>query len=469
MFNSKVHKFFTLAKFRNVTNWSVSHILGMNVGFNEKYPMVMIGDIITRSAETINIEDDKVYKQVTLKTNGGGAVQRKDGIKKGKEIGTKKQYIVHTDQFIMSKIDARNGAFGVIGSDLEGSIVTADFPVFDVDKSKVLPEYLKLISSTSRFVEFAKSCSSGTTNRQRIDVNQFMLQKIPLPSLEEQNKFVVAFENRIHRVVFLENQIARIEKQIEEYLLAKLGYISEEYKPLKGIETTSRELLRKSRVKKRIFSFLKISSFKNIDRWDCYSKEVSVLTKIKESPFPVVKLGDFFNFQKRLWNKKEKSFRYIEIGSIDPLLGIMQSEKMPTVKAPSRATQKIENGDLIIGMTRPYLKKFALVGKEYDDCICSSGFQVIGRGEAYNLSFLYEYLKTSLAVEQFELYMSGGLYPAITSGDLQKILIPVPPLNQQNAIVDHINKWRIQAINSRKEAEFLKEKTFVDFEKEIFA
>ena len=224
MSNSKVHKFFTLAKFRNVTNWSVSHILGMNVGFNEKYPMVMIGDIITRSAETVNIEDDKDYRQVTLKTNGGGAVQRKDGIKKGKEIGTKKQYVVHTGQFIMSKIDARNGAFGVIGSDLEGSIVTADFPVFDVDKNKVLPEYLKLISSTSRFVEFAKSCSSGTTNRQRIDVKQFLLQQIPLPSLDvrELDQGCNRYQDILNAVI----RIASVPVKFDDIKGSAKGYFS---------------------------------------------------------------------------------------------------------------------------------------------------------------------------------------------------------------------------------------------------
>ena len=101
------------------------------MGYNERYPLVSIGQIITKSIKPIEIEDNTSYKQITLKTNGGGVVLRDE--KLGKNIGTKKQYLVFAGQFIMSKIDARNGAFGVVGPDLDGAIVTADFPVFDVD------------------------------------------------------------------------------------------------------------------------------------------------------------------------------------------------------------------------------------------------------------------------------------------------------------------------------------------------
>ena len=133
-----VYTYLKFVRYKELENWSVSHILGMNMGFNEMYPMISIGNVIKRSANAINIEDDIPYKQITLKTNGGGAVLR--DVKQGKSIGTKKQFVVSAGQFIMSKIDARNGAFGVVGTDLDGAVVTADFPVFDVVKDKVTPE-----------------------------------------------------------------------------------------------------------------------------------------------------------------------------------------------------------------------------------------------------------------------------------------------------------------------------------------
>ena len=170
--SERVYSYLKFVRFKRIDNWSVSHILGMNMGYNEKYPLVSIGQIITKSTKPIEIEDNTSYKQITLKTNGGGAVLR--DVKQGRNIGIKRQYLVSAGQFIMSKIDARNGAFGVVSLDLDGAVVTADFPVFDVDKERVLPEYLALTSSTASFVRFAQSCSRGTTNRQRIDVNLFL-------------------------------------------------------------------------------------------------------------------------------------------------------------------------------------------------------------------------------------------------------------------------------------------------------
>ena len=137
MDNTK-YNYLHFERFSNLVNWSVSHLLGMNLGFTHRFPMVTIGSVIERCKTTIDIDDCTKYKQITLKTSGGGAVLR--DVKLGKDIGTKKQYVVSAGQFIMSKIDARNGAFGIVTEDLDGAIVTADFPVFNVNKDKIIPQ-----------------------------------------------------------------------------------------------------------------------------------------------------------------------------------------------------------------------------------------------------------------------------------------------------------------------------------------
>lgn len=480
-----IYTYLKFVRYKDIVNWSVSHILGINMGFNEEYPMVPIGYIIKRNTNSIDIEDNVSYKQITLKTNGGGAVLR--DIKQGKNIGTKKQYVVSAGQFIMSKIDARNGAFGVVGINLDGAVVTADFPVFDVVKEKVTPEYLTLISSTSQFVRFAQSCSRGTTNRQRIDVNLFLSQKIPLPSLDEQQSLVTSYNNKIQQADALESQSVQIEKGIENYLLTELG-IRQEHNGYKLTES-SVDIACEPQVEyvisnhqnaeisdayhwgneiKREYKYLKFVRFKDVERWDCYNAESSFKNKLKGSSYPIVEIGHVFDFIQRRWDKKESKFNYVEIGAVDPLKGILYAEEMQTSKAPSRATQKIKTGDLIIGTTRPYLKKFAIVENNYDDCVCSSGFQVIAPRETYNLSYLYEYLKSSVAISQFELFMSGALYPAITNKDLKKILIPLPPIDIQNSIVEHINEQKEQIKQMKQQAEKLRKEALEDFEKEIF-
>lgn len=452
---NKDHKYLKLVKYKNIENWSVSHILGMNMGFNKKYPLIPIGHIIEKSINSINIEDHVTYKQITLKINGGGTILR--DVKYGKDIGTKKQYVVSAGQFIMSKIDARNGAFGVISDDLDGAIVTADFPVFNVNSRKVVSQYLFLLSATKAFVRFAQSCSRGTTNRQRMDIGMFLSKKIPLPSCDIQQSLVDAYNDKIQKAGNMEQQAAEIEQHIEDYLLTELGI-------KQNIDTAN---INKDRIKKD-YKYLKFVSFKNIERWDCYNVESSILTKLKASSYPIFELGNVYKFIQRKWDKKELSFDYVEIGAIDPLKGILYAEKIQTVKAPSRATQKIKTGDLIIGTTRPYLKKFAIVTDKFNDCVCSSGFQVVAPQDTYNLSYLYEFLKSPLAISQFELFMSGALYPAITNKDLKKILIPLPPLKIQNAIVENINEQKSQIKELKQQAEVLRKKALEEFEKEIF-
>ena len=159
-----------------------------------------------------NIDNDKTYKRVTVKINNNGVILR--NIEKGINIGTKKQFVAKSGQFIISKIDARNGAFGIIPSNLDGAIVTNDFPLFDVNENKINPHFLLLITTTKEFIKFAQSCSSGTTNRQRMDIDLFLNQKIPLPTITEQNKIVDNYNRKIRKAEQLQQEANRDRKSV---------------------------------------------------------------------------------------------------------------------------------------------------------------------------------------------------------------------------------------------------------------
>ena len=236
--------------FQSLINWSVAHLLNRDLGFTKNYSFVKIGDLIHRSSVLVTIEDDILYTQVTLKTNGGGAVLRDK--KLGKEIGTKKQYLAKEGQFIMSKIDARNGAFGVVSKELDGAIVTGDFPLFDVDTNRINPVYLYLLSATRPFVRFVQSCSRGTTNRQRIDIDAFLGLQIPLPSLEEQNEIVAAYNKSIALADEYEQKAQRSDELVKTYLQEFLEI---------GIKTENQSITP--------YSFLRLYRYcEMVNRWD---------------------------------------------------------------------------------------------------------------------------------------------------------------------------------------------------------
>lgn len=138
MLNATKH--ITTVPFSGLINWSVQYLNDSKIAFNKAYPMMRIGEFLKRNKTTIVIQEEVEYKRVTIKIRNGGVVPR--DVVMGRNIGTKKQFKVKEGQFIISKIDARNGAMGIIPEELDGAVVTPDFLTYDIDTTKVNPQYL---------------------------------------------------------------------------------------------------------------------------------------------------------------------------------------------------------------------------------------------------------------------------------------------------------------------------------------
>jgi type I restriction enzyme S subunit len=157
-----------------------------------RFPVVALGELLTKSEEWVDIKPDKRYRQVTVRLWGKGVTQR--GEVSGIEIATPRQLLVRSQEFILSRIDARNGAFGLIPDSLEGAVVSSDFPVFILNRLRILPQFLEWMSKTHDFVNLCQAASVGTTNRIRLKEDKFLATKIPLPPLEEQRRIVARIE-----------------------------------------------------------------------------------------------------------------------------------------------------------------------------------------------------------------------------------------------------------------------------------
>ena len=412
--------------------------------------MMRIGDFLKRNKTAVAIEDDKTYKRATIKVRNGGIFLRDEEI--GSKIGTKNQFLISKGQFLLSKIDARNGAFGVVPEVLDGGIITGNFWTFDVDYSIINPHYLALLTTTEAFIQFCEQASNGTTNRHYLQEPLFLNIKVPVPSLEEQNKLVEEYNLRIINANNLIVQSEQEEILIQDYILSILG--------INMSANTTNEKDNKGRL-------MYVTNYKYVDRWDLWSKDHHISTLFKNSIYPIVELGSF-DFVNRRWKKNNDIFRYIEISDIDPVFGIVNDTTLQTNYAPSRATQSIETGDLIIGTTRPYLKRFAIVSAKHNQCICSSAFQVIRPNLKYNIEYIYYYLQTQLAIIQFDALMSGAMYPAINVSELRQVQIPLPPISIQNDIVNYVSNKR----NKAKEFISLGKQEYsnalINFESEIF-
>jgi len=130
----------------------------------------------------------------------------------GNKIGTKKQFLIKEGQFLLSKIDARNGAFGVVPKELDNAIITGNFWTYDLDEIQVEPYYLALITTTEKFLKFCQNSSSGTTGRHYLKEDKFLDVKIPLPSLTEQQEIIKNILDIEKKLFALNTSIKKLTK-----------------------------------------------------------------------------------------------------------------------------------------------------------------------------------------------------------------------------------------------------------------
>lgn len=445
-------KYISTVPFSGLFNWDVKIILGDNIISSKKHPMKTFS-YFTRSAniQKVKIEDEQEYKILGVRSYGLGAY--KNRITKGKYLKMKVYQQAKLNHLFWCKVDTKNGAFGIISQELSDGIASSNMMFAELDLSRINPDYLQLLFRCPKINTYMDSMVTGTTNRKYIRFSDLLNNvKVPVPSLEEQNELVKEYNKQISLARNLGEKARQEELDIHAYILSKLG-----------VKLPNHKLSQKAK-NRELISFV---NYKDVDRWDMWSKEQYIHSLLNQSIYKSVQLGAL-DFVGRSWKKDSESFRYIEMSDVDPIFGIVNDTIISTKDAPSRATQSVNTGDLIIGTTRPYLKRFAIVTSEHDNCICSSAFQVIKPNKNYNLEYVYYFLRTQLAIMQFEAFMTGALYPAINTSDLGRIKIILPPLSVQESIAQYANKKtaKVQQAISQSRTGFVE--ALKTFETQIF-
>lgn len=90
----------------------------------KKWRRVKLGEIFTQVAKKycqVKIEDDQLYRLLTVRLYAHGVALRKE--EEGARIGTKVLFQTNSGDFVFSKIDARNGAWGFVPEKLAGGLV----------------------------------------------------------------------------------------------------------------------------------------------------------------------------------------------------------------------------------------------------------------------------------------------------------------------------------------------------------
>lgn len=129
--------------------------------------------------------------------------------------------------------------------------------------------------------------------------------------------------------------------------------------------------------------------------------------------------------------KSTAEIKYIDISSIDNSAHEMtECTTYIMSEAPSRAQQCVNKGDIVISTVRPNLKNIAIVNKEDDNLVASSGFCVL-RPMKINRNFLFHYILSEYYTDYLVSLTTGANYPAVRDADILKSKIIYPPISLQ--------------------------------------
>lgn len=145
-------------------------------------------------------------KKITVKLWGKGVIEKEE-----KYAGSSNtQYFVRkAGQFIYSKLDFQNQAFGIIPNELDGYQSTLDLPTFDIQN--IDPKFLLEYVMRREFYEYQGLIANGSRKAKRIHPEDFLVMPVRIPSLEEQQAIGSYFSNIDNFINSYQEKISQIE------------------------------------------------------------------------------------------------------------------------------------------------------------------------------------------------------------------------------------------------------------------
>ncbi len=135
---------------------------------------------------------------------------------------------------------------------------------------------------------------------------------------------------------------------------------------------------------------------------------------------------------------KNALINYIDITNVNGDGDILEVQLIKFKDAPSRARRVLKKNDTIISTVRTYLK--AITAIREDNFIGSTGFAVLTPdADKLNPDYLYYYVSSKAFVNKVMVNSVGVAYPAITPTTLACLPFILPPIEEQNIIVNILN------------------------------
>lgn len=370
---------------------------------NSIWAKIPLGDVLKKSDRWTKIQPNENYKQITVRLWGKGVILRREVT--GAEISASEMLQVLPKQFILSRIDARNGASGLIPEFLNGAVVSNDFPVYDIDTTRLLPAYIGWMSKTRDFVDFCKKASEGTTNRVRLKEDRFLGTTIPLPSLKEQRRTVA--------------KIDELSAKIREACRLRQESVSEA---------------------KVLIDSVVSAVFNRIDSGE--PKALGKLTsKIGSGSTPLggraIYLSSGIPFIRSL-NVRMRKFQWNGIAFIDT-----------TIHRAMGGTQ-VKPNDVLLNITGASIGRVACAPPDLIEGNVSQHVAIIRPLEILNPRYLMYWLSQPQVQDFINSEQKGATRQGFTKAQIEKLKIPLLTVEKQLSIVSYLDDLQVKAQDLEK-------------------
>lgn len=154
---------------------------------------VKLSKVLKQYRVTHIVQNDRDYKQVTISKHDGVKFR---GLKNGKEIGRKRQFIIDLKKYpntlMLVRQGVYDGAIGIAPIEVDGCIATENMPMFSIEGINI--DFLNLIIQSPYFKEELEKIPTTGSAQKSIHERQILEIEIPLPKPEIQGLIVQAFK-----------------------------------------------------------------------------------------------------------------------------------------------------------------------------------------------------------------------------------------------------------------------------------
>jgi type I restriction enzyme S subunit len=425
-----------------------------------------LGDFLKRNRSGINLQDHISYKRATIKINNKGITIRDE--LRGESIKTKRQFLISQGQFLMSKIDARNGAFGIVPSELDNGIITGNFWTFDVDERIVLADFFKNFTLAPYFIEICQKASSGSTNRKYLNESKFLNIAISIPPISEQELILKKLD-----IIKAHHSLLKIEFEKQENLLVKLrqsilidliqGRLTKEWREknqsiepaselLKRVRKNKEELIRKKKIKReKVVSSIRKEEvpFEIPKSWEwCRIQDIAEKLGAGSTPkggnSVYVSQGIMFLRSQNIYNEGLK---------LDNIAFITDEihEKMKGTKVLPK--------DILLNITGGSIGRCTLIDENFGTANVSQHVAIVRMIELETRQFIHKLIISPYFQDRIMDVQVGVSREGLSMTSLKTLLVPLPPIEEQKEIIGKAEYLFSNCDNLEQEIKLNKENT----------